>query len=140
MSGRYELHTTDCQLQILTPSDDREACEMEGLAPDNYALVLGPYSGALAIEGSADSLHSFTRRLTSEANRRLPAAATPVAEGYNEDLTLDGALRIVSEWCIESNDCGGIDAGDLAWRLEQAGYRLPGDETLNQLLKFRARC
>ncbi|MCZ1006366.1 hypothetical protein [Streptomyces lydicus] len=35
-------------------------------------------------------------------------------------------LEIVSAWCVESNDIGGIDAGDLAWRLEQAGYPLPG--------------
>jgi hypothetical protein len=127
VSGRYELHNADCALQILTPSDDREACEMEALSPDTYALVLGPYSGALVIEGSADGLHSFTRRLTSEVNRRLPAADTG-AEEQNEGLTLDGALRIVSDWCTEYNDCGGIDAGDLAWRLQQAGYRLPDGE------------
>ena len=37
-------------------------------------------------------------------------------------------LRIVSAWCVEANDTGGIDAGDLAWRLEQAGYPLPDVE------------
>lgn len=31
-------------------------------------------------------------------------------------------LHIVSDWCIEANEVGGVDAGDLAWRLEQAGY------------------
>ena len=34
-------------------------------------------------------------------------------------------LRIVSAWCVEANNQGGIDAGDLAWRLEQAGHPLP---------------
>lgn len=37
-------------------------------------------------------------------------------------------LEIVSAWCIEANDVGGVDAGDLAWRLEQAGYPLPDIE------------
>lgn len=37
-------------------------------------------------------------------------------------------LRIVSAWCVEANEAGGVDAGDLAWRLEQAGYSLPDEE------------
>lgn len=37
-------------------------------------------------------------------------------------------LRIVSDWCTEANENGGVDAGDLAWRLEQAGYPLPSEE------------
>lgn len=41
----------------------------------------------------------------------------------------DRILRIVSDWCIEANNIGGIDAGDLAWWLEEAGYPLPdGDD------------
>jgi hypothetical protein len=44
--------------------------------------------------------------------RRLTAAAKDV-------------LRIVEAWCIEANNVGGVDAGDLAWRLEQAGYPFP---------------
>lgn len=38
------------------------------------------------------------------------------------------ALRIVSAWCYEANTSGGIDAGDLAWRLEDAGHPLPDTE------------
>lgn len=37
-------------------------------------------------------------------------------------------LRIVSDWCIEANDVGGVDAGDLAFRLLEAGFPLPDDE------------
>jgi hypothetical protein len=37
-------------------------------------------------------------------------------------------LRIVSDWYIEVNEVGGVDAGDLVWRLEQAGYYLPDEE------------
>lgn len=37
-------------------------------------------------------------------------------------------LRIVSDWCIEANEVGGVDAGDLAWRLEEAGFPLPDED------------
>lgn len=37
-------------------------------------------------------------------------------------------LRIVTDWCIEANEYGGVDAGDLAYRLESAGYPLPDDD------------
>ena len=43
-----------------------------------------------------------------------------------KDLVL--VLRIVSDWCVEANDVAGVDAGDLAWRLEQAGFPLPDGE------------
>lgn len=37
-------------------------------------------------------------------------------------------MRIVTAWCVEYNDVGGVDAGDLAWRLQEAGYPLPDPE------------
>lgn len=37
-------------------------------------------------------------------------------------------MGIVGEWCVEANDVGGVDATDLAFRLDAAGYRLPDDE------------
>jgi len=36
-------------------------------------------------------------------------------------------MSIVNEWCIEANDVGGVDATDLAFRLDAAGYRLPSE-------------
>lgn len=36
-------------------------------------------------------------------------------------------MSIVSDWCTEANEVGGVDATDLAFRLDSAGYRLPGD-------------
>lgn len=36
----------------------------------------------------------------------------------------DQVLRLVADWCTEANDIGGVDAGDLAWRLEAAGFPL----------------
>lgn len=40
----------------------------------------------------------------------------------------DEILRVVSAWCVEYNNVGGVDAGDLAWRLEAAGYPLPPED------------
>jgi hypothetical protein len=37
-------------------------------------------------------------------------------------------LTIVSDWCIEANEVGGVDAGDLAFRLEEAGFSLPSED------------
>ena len=37
-------------------------------------------------------------------------------------------MRIVSDWCTEANEVGGVDATDLAFRLDSAGYRLPDEE------------
>lgn len=41
-------------------------------------------------------------------------------------------LRIVADWCTEYYDIGGIDAGDLAWRLRQAGHPLPTGKDTDQ--------
>jgi len=43
-----------------------------------------------------------------------------------EEATAD-VLRIVSDWCVEANDVGGVNAGDLAWRLEEAGHPLSAE-------------
>lgn len=37
-------------------------------------------------------------------------------------------MKIVSDWCIEVHEVDGVDAGDLVWRLEQAGFQLPDIE------------
>lgn len=40
---------------------------------------------------------------------------------------LEKALKIVWDWVTEANDVGGVDAGDLAWRLREAGFEPPED-------------
>jgi len=45
------------------------------------------------------------------------------------ETALSDVLRIVSEWVIEANDYGGVDADDLTFRLEQAGHKLPEEST-----------
>lgn len=54
----------------------------------------------------------------------------PIECGYEAALglaeaKLEKALRLVSEYCVESNDVGGIDATDLAFRFERADLKLP---------------
>jgi len=53
---------------------------------------------------------------------------TPHQARQQAEAARDDVLRIVSAWCIEANENGGVDAGDLAWRLEQAGHPLPEDD------------
>lgn len=65
--------------------------------------------------------------LEIEKTIRAWVAKHPVPDAP-DGPALDGALRIVNDWCIEANEVGGVDAGDLVFRLEQAGYPLPDDE------------
>ena len=57
-----------------------------------------------------------------------PADLTPHEARQRAEQQLDGALRIVVDYVIESNDVGGLDCNDLADRLRSAGYELPDDE------------
>ena len=57
-----------------------------------------------------------------------PADLTPHEARQRAEQQLDGALRIVIDYVIESNDVGGLDCNDLADRLRSAGYELPDDE------------
>ncbi|MBH1939253.1 hypothetical protein I5Q34_34200 [Streptomyces sp. AV19] len=52
-------------------------------------------------------------------------ATTPVAEQSSASTDLDQVLRIVAAWCAGANDGDDVDADDLAWQLERAGYPLP---------------
>lgn len=54
---------------------------------------------------------------------------TPHQARQQAEKARDEVLRIVSGWVCESNDSGGIDADDLTWRLAQAGYPLPDEES-----------
>lgn len=65
---------------------------------------------------------------TLVVQRHAPGALTPHEARQQAEAARDDVLRIVSGWCIESNNHGGIDAGDLAWRLEQAGHHLPEED------------
>ncbi|MFF4479488.1 hypothetical protein ACFY1A_21055 [Streptomyces sp. NPDC001520] len=70
---------------------------------------------------------------TLVVQRHGPGVLTPHEARQRAEGALAEVLRIVSAWCIEANDVGGVDAGDLAWRLEHAGHPLPDeDETTTQ--------
>ncbi|MEU1805863.1 hypothetical protein [Streptomyces sp. NPDC019937] len=65
---------------------------------------------------------------TLVVQRHGPGVLTPHEARQRAEGALAAVLGIVSAWCVESNDVGGIDAGDLAWRLEQAGHPLPDED------------
>ncbi|MEU8473725.1 hypothetical protein [Streptomyces hygroscopicus] len=67
----------------------------------------------LSLEAARDHQHVGTA-----AARRVATLKAALAE----------VLRIVADWCTEANDVGGVDATDLAFRLEHAGHQLPGEE------------
>ncbi|MEU9793799.1 hypothetical protein AB0E27_24755 [Streptomyces sparsogenes] len=66
-----------------------------------------------------------------ESERRLLRAAVDaeLADAEAAHAALVEVLGIVTAWCVEANETGGVDATDLAWRLEQAGHPLPDEET-----------
>lgn len=67
--------------------------------------------------------------LYKNANRGWRRGDSWKGKATAAQASLDGVLRIVSDWVTEANNVGGIDADDLTWRLEEAGYALPeGDE------------
>lgn len=57
--------------------------------------------------------------------RVAPGALTPHQARQRAETALAEVLGIVAAWCVEANDIGGVDAGDLAWRLKEAGHQLP---------------
>jgi hypothetical protein len=73
------------------------------------------------------SNHEFERKMLHVERSEDYATQASVDRG---DLlaAYDGVMKIVSDWCIEYNNSGGIDAGDLAWRLEEAGHLFADDD------------
>lgn len=65
---------------------------------------------------------SARRRARAEHDRRQDA-----------ERQRDAVLRIVSDWCVETNEHGG-----LAWRLETAGYPLPDEDAPTGTVADRA--
>ncbi|MFD8866050.1 hypothetical protein ACFV1F_17025 [Streptomyces sp. NPDC059590] len=62
---------------------------------------------------------------TLVVQRHGPGVLTPHEARQRAEAALAKVLGIVADWCVEANNHGGMDAGDLAWRLEQAGHQLP---------------
>ncbi|MEU1824222.1 hypothetical protein ABZ502_17565 [Streptomyces abikoensis] len=66
---------------------------------------------------------------TLVVQRHASGALTPHQARERAEAQRDEILAIVSAWCQEANNFGGVDAGDLAWRLERAGHPLPADDS-----------
>lgn len=67
-------------------------------------------------------------RYTLVVQRVAPDTLTPHQARQRAEQQRGEVLRVVSAWCVEANEVGGVDAGDLAWRLEEAGHPLPDTE------------
>ncbi|MFI8988633.1 hypothetical protein ACIG63_27095 [Streptomyces antimycoticus] len=65
---------------------------------------------------------------TFVVQRHGPGVLTPHEARQKAEAARAEVLRIVSAWCIEANDVGGVDATDLAFRLERAGHQLPSED------------
>ncbi|WP_330173028.1 hypothetical protein OG875_05115 [Streptomyces sp. NBC_01498] len=53
---------------------------------------------------------------------------TPHQARQKAEADLDTMLRIITEYVVESNDIGGLDANDLVSRLGSAGFPLPDED------------
>lgn len=85
----------------------------------------------------ADSFADHARRAAEDI---APAVAT-VADRATAEITArderiraleeerNAILRVVADWITEYYDIGGINAGDLKWRLQRARHPLPTAET-----------
>lgn len=73
-------------------------------------------------------MHGKTGRLADDRTQHLidaHQAALKAAYAERRPDELAKVMQIVSEYVTASNDFGGLDANDLAFRLEQAGHPLP---------------
>lgn len=97
---------------------------LDGYGAENYleTEILNAPSVSLDMRDGQNPDDSYT--VTIQRRTR----PTPHEFRQRAELERDAVLRIVSDWCVEANEVGGIDAGDLAFRLEQAGHPLPETE------------
>ncbi|MEU0783478.1 hypothetical protein ABZ341_18130 [Streptomyces sp. NPDC006173] len=95
---------------------------LDGYGAENYVETeMSAPSVSMDLRSGDNPLDSYTVTI----QRRVKP--TPHEFRQRAERARDAVLRIVSDWCVESNENGGIDAGDLAWRLEEAGHPLPAD-------------
>lgn len=96
---------------------------LDGYGAENYVETeMTAPSVSMDVRHGPDPRDSYTATIQRRTN------PTPHQFRQQAEKQRDDVLRIVSDWCIEANENGGVDAGDLAWRLEQAGHPLPEDD------------
>lgn len=126
-SGETPKQATEAQPGTESPCSVPDSCE-DGELCDRHETERAHAEGEHAFCGVTCEVEFPTEMLRNTTI----AGGIPGTAGMLDELLRRAAtqpvrpvLAIVSAWCVESNDTGGIDAGDLAWRLEQAGYPLP---------------
>ncbi len=96
---------------------------LDGYGAENYVeMEMEAPSVSMDLRDASNPVDSYTVTI-QRRTKPTPHAFRKRAEAERAD-----ALRIVSEWCVEANEVGGVDAGDLAWRLQEAGHVLPGED------------
>jgi len=105
----------------MTTREER-AAQLAAMDPSELAALVLAHEDRLsavatAAGTAADNMRATIARIEQE-RANLPELPPRDAEKV---------LAVVAEWCNESWEVGGIDAGDLAWRLQEAGYPLPKD-------------
>ncbi|WP_433699081.1 hypothetical protein [Nocardiopsis sp. CA-288880] len=107
----------------MTTREER-AAQLAAKDPSELAALVLAHEDRLStvatVAGTAaDNMRATIDRIEQERanDRPLPGRSA------------DAILAVVAEWCRESWEVGGINAGDLAWRLSEAGYPLPKDAT-----------
>jgi len=105
----------------MTTREER-AAQLAAMDPSELAALVLAHEDRLsavatAAGTAADNMRATIARIEQERanDRPLPVRSA------------DAVLAVVAEWCRESWEVGGINAGDLAWRLSEAGYPLPKD-------------
>lgn len=123
--------STPCS--VPDPCADGELCDRHETEQAHAAGDHGNCGVTCSTEFPTEALRNFVIAkgypgTTGALDELLRRAAAPDAERDRVAAALAEVLRLVSAWCVEANENGGVDAGDLAWRLEQAGHPLPDEE------------
>lgn len=118
-----DLVTARAALGVLLAELDRGRAERDELASDLAELTQARQHGAYTF--CAQLIGHVT---VAEFAKKISEKRGAIATARAAQTALAEVLRLVSAWCVEANENGGVDAGDLAWRLEQAGHQLPDED------------
>lgn len=93
---------------------------LDGYGAENYVETeMQAPSVSMDLRDGDNPMDSYTVTIQRRTN------PTPHEFRQRAEKQRDEVLRIVSDWCVEANESGGVDAGDLAFRLTRSGYQLP---------------
>lgn len=126
-----EILVDGTMMRSLTIKDGVATLELEE-ATEMVRIFAAGMRGCLDGHGASNYVEmEMTDGATGEAfTVTVQRRSNPTPHQFRQQAedALATVMRIVTEYVIESNDVGGIDANDLVGRLAEAGFPLPGDE------------